>query len=366
MASINILHVSSASSFRGGEQQVYYLIKSLEKHNAKQTLICPSNAYLKEKLKNKSINLVSVNKPGLYSLLQTIKETCFEQDIQIIHAHDSKAHTAVVLSVFKNRLNVKVIITRRVIFPVSGYLSKLKYQTKIVSKIICVSEGVKEEMLNVVPSKKLKVISSAIDVNKFEVINRTPFSFFKDTNIKVAYVAALTFEKDHKTFLNTASLILEKNKNITFYIVGQGKLRKDILALIEKMNLQNNIVLTGFISDISSLIPQFDYLLFTSKSEGLGTTILDFYLAKKPVVTTLCGGNKEISVHEKTAMVSRVGDANSLANNFLSLLADKNLENKIVSNASKLILEKFTSKILAYNTYKEYKNLLINSNKIKY
>ena len=71
----------------------------------------------------------------------------------------------------------------------------------------------------IVAKTKTKVISAGIDIDKFKSIKKTVFPFIKESTIKVAYVAALTFEKDHLTFLKTAELILKEHKNITFYWV---------------------------------------------------------------------------------------------------------------------------------------------------
>ncbi|MGY0407572.1 MAG: glycosyltransferase [Polaribacter sp.] len=357
---INILHISTATTFRGGEQQVCCLIKVLQKENVSQTLICPLKAPISERINKDFCKVINTVKPSSisFSLMRKIKETCKNKKISIIHAHDSKAHTAAVLSVFKNKLDVKVIVTRRVLFPVLGYFSKLKYKTNIVAKVICISKAVQLEMQKLVKIKKISVITDGIDIEKFQKIKGKNFSFFNNSTIKVAYIAALTHEKDHVTFLKTVQLILKKQKGITFYLVGEGKLKNDIKGLIKKMNLQENVVLTGFIKDIPELIPQLDYLLFTSKCEGLGTTILDFYLAKKPVITTNCGGNNEIALHKKTAMVSKVGDYKDLAKNFIKLSNDSELRKKIVFNAYHLVYEDFSIIKLGKNTLNEYKNVL--------
>lgn len=356
---INILHISTATSFRGGEQQVSYLIESLQKYPVNQTLICPKNAPLNTKINKDFCKIINTQKPTSisFSLIKLIKKECLN-DINIVHAHDSKAHTAAVLSLINNKFDIKLIVTRRVLFSVKGFFSKLKYKTKIVNKIICISNAVQDEMKKIVDETKTKIISSAINIQKFEHIKNISFPFFKDSNIRVAYVAALTFEKDHITFLKSAALILKSNKHVTFYIVGDGKLKSDIGQLIQKMNLQNNVFLTGFIENISSLIPQFDYLLFTSKKEGLGTTILDFYLAKKPVITTLCGGNNEISLHRKTAMVSKVGDYKNLAENFIHIHNNTMLKEQIILNAYNLVIKDYSIKKLGKETFQEYQKIL--------
>lgn len=357
---INILHISTSTGFRGGEQQVVYLINSLDEYKVNQTIICPKNAPLIKKINKNCCNFIEFKKRNFidFSFLNLINQTCRSNNIQIIHAHDSKAHTFAVLSTFTYKLLSKVIVTRRVIFPVAGFLSKLKYKTNIVKSIICESKAVQSEMIKIVPKEKTQIINSGIDINKFKKVKYKKYSFLKNNTIKIAYVAALTFEKDHSTFLKTAKQILRQNKNVSFYIVGDGKLKNEIIKTIKKNELEDYVVMTGFIDDISSLIPKFDYLLFTSKYEGLGTTILDFYLAKIPVITTNCGGNNEISLHKKTAMVSEVGDYRVLSENFFSLLNNEVLKEKIIFNSYNLVVNDFSLNELGSKTIKEYIKVL--------
>lgn len=69
------------------------------------------------------------------------------------------------------------------------------------------------------------------------------------------------------------------------------------LELLKK--LKDNIHFTGFRNDINELLPELNLFLMTSKTEGLGTTILDAFAAQVPVVATQAGGIPEIVQHEK-------------------------------------------------------------------
>jgi len=75
-------------------------------------------------------------------------------------------------------------------------------------------------------------------------------------------------------------------------------------------------------------------------------------------VTTLCGGNNEISLHNKTAMVSKVGDYKDLAHNFISLFENSDLRETIVNNAYNLVVKNFSLKDLGKNTFNEYEKVI--------
>ena len=74
-----------------------------------------------------------------------------------------------------------------------------------------------------------------------------------------------------------------------------------------------NILLTGFRTDIFEVFPELDILLFTSKEEGLGTTVLDAFACEVPVVATAGGGIPEMVIHQKTGWLAAIGYAEQLA-----------------------------------------------------
>lgn len=100
-----------------------------------------------------------------------------------------------------------------------------------------------------------------------------------------------------------------------------------------------------------------DVLLFTSKEEGLGTTILDAFACKVPVVATAAGGIPEIITNEKTGLLAPVGDAQTLAHYVEKILADRNLREQLIENAWQKV-KYFSKENMAKKTLEVYQSLL--------
>ncbi|HAW05663.1 MAG TPA: hypothetical protein DCW83_13315, partial [Saprospirales bacterium] len=93
---MNILHISSANSWRGGEQQIVYLIDELQTIGHINILMHPIHAPIgnHNQIKNKCIaipyrKVISVN-PWVANKIENVVS---KYNIDIIHAHDSHAHT---------------------------------------------------------------------------------------------------------------------------------------------------------------------------------------------------------------------------------------------------------------------------------
>ena len=91
--------------------------------------------------------------------------------------------------------------------------------------------------------------------------------------------------------------------------------------------------------------------------EGLGTSILDAFANKVPVVVTNAGGIPEMVVHEQTGMLCNVGDEHQLASAVEQVMNDKEFREKLVMNASRKLVE-FSPEHLVSATLDIYRNIV--------
>lgn len=357
---LSVLHIATARSWRGGEQQVAYLVSELSKKFIRQYVLCTTDSPMEFYCRDNNIPFFTAIKRSSVdiSYAKKIKDICRSNNISIVHAHDSHAHTfAVIAALFGNKS--KIIVSRRVDFEVSpGPFSKFKYNHNLLKRIICVSEKIKELTLPAVDDKeKLVTIHSGIDFSRFtgkknSNILRKQYKL-PENAIIIANVAALAPHKDYGTFIRTAALLKVQIPNAYFFIIGEGDEREKIEKLIRETGMEEQIKMTGFRNDIADILPEIDTMLITSETEGLGTAILDAFACNVPVVATEAGGIPEIVLHEKTGLLAPVGDAEGLAAQVLRMLNEPGLKQSLTAGAA-VHLEKFTKEATATKTLKEY------------
>ena len=102
-----------------------------------------------------------------------------------------------------------------------------------------------------------------------------------------------------------------------------------------------------------------DIFLMTSKTEGLGTTLLDAMAANVPIVATEAGGIPEIIKHNQTGLIAPVKDAAKLAENVLLLIENTELKNKLVENAFQFV-KQFSKESMANKTMEIYHRIVQN------
>lgn len=360
----SVLHISTASSWRGGERQVAYLYRELDKKGIPQLLLCPENSALHRFCLENNFPHETVKKNGLlnyYRWPSAIARICKKEEIRLIHAHESNAHSFAVLANDWFKCSTSMIVSRRVVFPIRQKKFTLyKYNHPMLKKILCDAEAVKAVLLpHVKDPGKLVVIPPGVDLKKFKpggenMRLKEEFHLPEGARI-VGTIAALTEEKDIFTFIDTAADFLRNHpdRKVVFFIIGDGKLALRLKAYAQERKIPDSVIFTGFRKDIDLILPQLDVLLMTSLSESINSSILDAMACRVPVVTTKAGGNAEVVKQCETGMLAELKDAQKLSEGLWKMLTDETLRNHIVNNAYEQIQD-FSIAAVAGKTVNEY------------
>ena len=122
---------------------------------------------------------------------------------------------------------------------------------------------------------------------------------------------------------------------------------------MRELGLEDHIIFTGFRTDVPDILPELDLFLITSRTEGLGTTILDAFAAGVPVAATAGGGIPELVEHEVTGLLADPGDDRVLAGYLERLLRDDELRGRLIRNGRARVRE-FSKERTAERTVEIY------------
>ncbi|MBR9922751.1 MAG: glycosyltransferase family 4 protein [Bacteroidetes bacterium] len=362
---MNILHLSSAKSWRGGEQQLAYLLEEHAKTGVNQLVYCPAGSpmeafCLQNHIPCKTYKKVFSLNPFVAWKLKAISR---KAKIDLIHTHDNHAHSFVWMAARFFGNAPKIVVSRRVDFSINkSRFSLAKYLHPRVAGILCVSSAIRDIVLQDYPyPEKVKVVYSGIDLSRFDGIKEGEFRAslgLSPNDLLIGNVAAIAPHKDYFTFVDTVEILRRKGLKATYLIIGgDGGEEKIIREYVQQKGLEKVIQFTGFRKDIPQVLKDLDLLLFTSKTEGLGTTLLDALASKLPVVASRAGGIPEIIRHGETGLTAKVGDASTLADHVLTLSQDKALCEKLSTRGEELV-KQFSKSQTAAQTLDAYRDLL--------
>ncbi|MHB8836090.1 MAG: glycosyltransferase [Candidatus Methylomirabilia bacterium] len=341
-----VLHIDTERTWRGGQQQAAWLLEGLLARGWPTALVCPPRSILEERGRARSWPVHPVAMHGELDVAagHRIARIARDGGLAILHAHSSHALALGLWARFFDR-GLRLVASRRVDFPIRRhFLSRLKYSSGVLDRIICISAAVRAQLVaDGVPADKLVVIPSGVDTRRFAGVRPPPHLRrslgIPGSHLVIGTVAALADHKDYPTLLRAARLVLDQEPDISFVAVGDGPLHKEIAALARELGLGKRFLLLGFREDVGCLLKVFDIFVLASKTEGLGTSLLDAQALGLPVAACRAGGIPEIVTDRETGLLVPPVDPPALAAALLELAHNPELCARLGAQAKKAVQE---------------------------
>ncbi|MBA9072312.1 glycosyltransferase involved in cell wall biosynthesis [Flavobacterium gossypii] len=366
---MKILNVTTMVGMRGGDLQMYTVYKLLqEKNDLKQFILCPQNSDLAKMcgIEKMGCRTYKKNKFRFFNTIKAIIKICKQENIDVIHVHDSTALTYTLIAIKFLPSTIKIVLSRKRNNRIKDkFLNRYKYSHPRIVKIISVSKAVEAIFDHIIPDKgRLVTIYDAIDVASFanrksQNLLHQKYGMDNATKI-VGNIAGLSNQKDIFTFIDTAKIILETKPEslaIKFVIIGTGVLWDELHEYTRSKGLEDSLIFTGYQNNVPDLLPEFDVFLLTSLTEGLPLTVYEAFSCKVPVVSTDAGGIREVVKNNETGFLTDIKDSKTLAEYTLKVLTDSEVAKRITENAFRLVQENHDVHVIKENYYQFYKSL---------
>jgi glycosyltransferase involved in cell wall biosynthesis len=285
---MRILEINTEKTWRGGERQTLFGLQGFTELGNEVELLCLENFPLHLKAKEAGYKFQTVGShSGTISFL--FKNG---KDYDILHVQTSKQLTYALLT--KPFHRSKIVYARRVDFVPKGWLTQLKY--KACDKIICVSAAIQNILTQVGITKNTAVIYDCVEEKKLNTDRAKTFvqaSGIKDKTI-IGTTAALVPHKDPMNLVRAINHLKTLRQDFIVLHFGDGPLRENVAAYIKEHQLENYIRLCGFVNEVEDYFSVFNLFVMSSEEEGLGSSVLDAFTYKVPVVSTNAGGLAEL------------------------------------------------------------------------
>ncbi len=342
---MRILHVDTAATWRGGQNQVRLTALGQAALGHEVAVACREGGALAERLRGTTLRLHAIAFRGdlsplaALSLARVLKS--FRPDF--VQLHDPHAISAGLMAV-RLQPGARIIGVRRVDFPLRSALSRRKYRGchRVVAVSLAIA-GVLDE--SGIPRDSVRVVYEGVPARPPATNGRAALEKLgiPEGAPVIGNVAALTDHKDHATLLAAFSRILEAAPEARLVIVGDGELRGALEARAAALGLGDRCIFAGFRTDVDVLIPAFTLFCLSSRSEGLGTSLLDAMNFGRAVVATSAGGIPEAVEEGVTGLLAPVGDPAALARAVADLLLDPARRGAMGEAGRRRFEERFTA-----------------------
>jgi glycosyltransferase involved in cell wall biosynthesis len=297
---MRVLHVDSERPWRGGQNQVLLLMRRQRAHGDEPHLAAPPDAALLTRAAGEGFPTHPISMRGTWDLPSVFALAGALREIQpdIVHWHAARAHAIGAMASLLSPGPARVL-SRRVEFPVRRSLGSRILYALPIDRIAAISVAVREALTRSgVDAAKIDVVPSGVepasprDPARRAVLRRSLGC--GDEDVVGITVAALARGKGHDRLLHAAGLAAGRTPALRLWIAGDGPLRARLESEASSLGPGTPVQFLGFRADISSLLHAADFFCLATRSEGLGSSILEAMAAGLPVVATRVGGVPEI------------------------------------------------------------------------
>jgi glycosyltransferase involved in cell wall biosynthesis len=224
------------------------------------------------------------------------------------------------------------------------------------SEIIAVSEGVADDLSQVsaIPRSRIRVIYNPVITPEIQAKAREPVEhpwFVPGGPPVVLGIGRLTAAKDFSTLIRAFAQV-RRSLAARLLILGEGEKRTELESLVRALDLEEDVCLSGFVSNPYSYLAKASLFVLSSRWEGLPTVLVEALYCGTPVISTNCpSGPREILREGRHGLLVPVGDVDSMAQAMRAAL----------SGATRLPSERCWEPYQLESIVSQYENILLGT-----
>ncbi len=368
---IRVLHIQETIGSGGVERRRLSLAKLLDNKDYELKIVCTQfKGDIKNQIESYNVEVISIGQfKGVFDFKNHIKVQRIISDYKphIIHGAVFEGVTLAALNGFIKR--VPIIIIEETSDPQNrswrGNLL-MKIFALLSTAVIGVSPGVMEYLngsLKIAKSKTHLINNGvlsprAVDSGELDVY-REKFGFLKE-DIIIGSVGRMLSDQ-HKRFsdLIKAFAIVQKNHvNTKLLLVGEGPEVSNYKLLVDELNITNNVVFTGYQSDVAIYYRLMDIFSLVSAYEAFGLVLAEAMHCKLPVVATNVGGMKYIVRDNVSGYLAEKYDIRQIAEKLDKLVSSPDLRLILGVNGYKIASTEYNEELYVKTVVKLYEILL--------
>jgi len=342
----------------GGAERVAVNYANALASRIEKSFLCATRAegVLKQSLL-KEVHYLFLNKKSILDVKAIRKLNRFVKtnNVTIIHAHASSFFIATIIKI----LNPKLVLiwhehygNRAQTPSVNKFI--LKLCSFFFSCIIAVNKALKVRSEGKLLTKNVYVLANYPQINPTLKLT----TLHGETGKRLVCLANLRPDKDHINLLNALSEVFKLQPDWSLHLVGhfyEDDYYRSIKSFIIERHLEKQVFIYGSCADVSNVLNQSTIGVLSSKSEGLPIALLEYGLAKLPVVATNVGDcSKVISNNEEGLLVEPI-NYKVLAEALLTYINDLDLRTKVAENLYLKVTATFSEAKVMESLIKIYK-----------
>ena len=201
--------------------------------------------------------------------------------------------------------------------------------SRCVDRVIAVSDAARRFLIDGkgYPADKIVVVPNGRDLSVFSPgahreMGRKDLGL-DDAVPVVGVVGRLETQKGHTYLLQAWPAVVRELPDARLLIVGDGSLRGALERQARELGITENVVFTGFRSDVARMLDTIDALVLPSLYEGMPLTAIEASAMARPVVATAVDGTPEVIEDGVTGYLVPPANPEALGRALARVLGDR-------------------------------------------
>lgn len=169
---------------------------------------------------------------------------------------------------------------------------------KVITKLIVNSEATRRMVFannkQLISPERVFLLPNGIDLDRFHAgLERAgaahagllPLSKAgKEKPLVLGNAGRLNKQKGQHLFLQLGALLAKADCDFRLILAGEGEREGELKDLAGRLGIEDKVLFTGFLEDMSGFWNEIDVFVLTSLWEGFGYVLLEAMLAEKPIL----------------------------------------------------------------------------------
>lgn len=359
---LNILYINNSVHLGGDTKCILKLCKELKKEN--NVMVASSGGKLIHEFLDIGIKHFYIKDSGMlnifkilfniFKLLSIVKS----EKIELIHSHHRM--TTVIARIVSFFTKVRVIHTQHLCIEDKFFFTRIAL---LKLNVIAVSNSARDILINKckLNGDKIITIYNTVETNNLnKSVDNSIFEARRNNYFTIAHIGRLVTYKGIYDFVDIAKEVILTNKNIRFFIIGEGEESENLEKYIKLRGMENYVFILGCKDNIVEQLKYINLVLLCSYIEGLPLVPIEAFSQGVPVIATNIKGTCEEIINGENGYLEAVKDIKGFANRINEIYYDMELYKSLKVGSYKSFSENFSVEKYIFSHLKFYNMVLIN------
>ena len=160
--------------------------------------------------------------------------------------------------------------------------------------------------------------------------------------LKIGTIGRLAHIKGNDLFISSLPKVIEKFKNISIEIYGDGEEKDNLEELTQTLKIKSNVSFKGFTKKSIDKMRTFDCLVVPSRKESFGLVALESLAVGTPVVAFKETGVSDFLESGTHGYLTDVEDLDQMSENIIKVLSESEKWQQLSQAGITMVQEKYS------------------------